>query len=329
MHSVLRHHPLLIKLNDLGMHLANMRINIIYPDDNGWVQCSPGGNKGAPDFCQVMQGVPEGAKQCKMCHVLMTVAASSSGTMQQKCHAGAYTLVCPINPPGHEQSQAVLSTCTFTGTDKQKAWKETALRGKHLGLDLKDLKKHFEELPILTDAQIKVANDVLAIAAESIKMIFAQRKIQEQLIEEKKGRVRTGGSVGNTVTEKLKVLGASAGDDKESKASRQDQVPAIIRVVQETVNKSPEFHYNVAEIAASARMTPNHFSSLFRRHTGQTFSTFLSNRRLALAKKLLGDFTLNISEIASKVGFDDPGYFARRFRQVEGITPRAWRETLR
>jgi AraC-like DNA-binding protein/ligand-binding sensor protein len=327
--SVLRRHPLLATLNNLSMRIANMRINIIYPDDGGWVQCAPGGKKGAPDFCQIMQSVPEGAKQCKVCHVLMTVAACSSGTMQQRCHAGAHTLVCPVNPPGHELSQAVLSTCTFTGTDKKKAWKETEIRGKHLGLDLKELKKHFEALPILTEPEIAATNDLLAIAAESIKLIFSQRRLQEQLIAETRGRVRTSGSAGNAVTAKLKVLGAESGEETKSKASRQNRVPALIGVVQETVNKRPDFHYNVAEIAAAARMTPNHFSSLFRRHTGQTFSDFVATRRLAMAKQLLSDFTLSISEIASKVGFDDPGYFARRFRKAEGCTPRAWRESLR
>ena len=49
---------------------------------------------------------------------------------------------------------------------------------------------------------------------------------------------------------------------------------------------------------------------------------FLTERRISLAKELLGDLTLNIAEVALATGFDDPSYFTRRFRQKTGMTPR-------
>jgi two-component system response regulator YesN len=61
---------------------------------------------------------------------------------------------------------------------------------------------------------------------------------------------------------------------------------------------------------------------------GESFSEFLLNRRIELAKEVLRDLTLNITEVARKVGYDDPGYFARRFRRKTGMSPREWRETL-
>jgi two-component system response regulator YesN len=59
---------------------------------------------------------------------------------------------------------------------------------------------------------------------------------------------------------------------------------------------------------------------------GTNFATYLTDARIENAKRLLCDVTLNIGEVASTAGFDDPRYFARRFKQKTGSTPRAWRE---
>jgi AraC-like DNA-binding protein/ligand-binding sensor protein len=325
--SILKHHPLLIKIADMALKEARIRMNIVFPDETGWVQCLPGGRSGFPDFCSMIQGSPEGAKQCKMCHILMTVAACSSGAREQKCHAGACSIVCPINPPGHEQSQAVLSSCTFIEDNRDEVWKTTEARGRQLGLDIDALKKSFYSLPLLTRAEVSKVHELLAIAAEAIKVLFSQCTLQEQL-NTAKDRTRPAASVQAAVTEKLKERAVSLGSDGKAN-SKSPRLPPIIGVIQETVNRRPDFQYNVREIAAAARMTPNHFSALFRKHTGRTFSDFVTARRIAKAKQLLGDFTMNVSEIAGKVGFEDAGYFSRRFRQVEGCSPREWRDKLR
>ena len=41
------------------------------------------------------------------------------------------------------------------------------------------------------------------------------------------------------------------------------------------------------------------------------------------------DTSLTVSEIAYKVGFRDPKYFARVFKEEFGMTPSEWRETGR
>jgi AraC-like DNA-binding protein len=86
--------------------------------------------------------------------------------------------------------------------------------------------------------------------------------------------------------------------------------------------------FAVAEIAAAAGMTPNHFSALFHSYTGKSFSTYLTEKRIEMAKGLLSDLTLNIAEIGRMVGYNDPSYFTRRFNQVTGLTPGEYRDSL-
>ncbi|SOE21061.1 Signal transduction histidine kinase [Spirosomataceae bacterium TFI 002] len=47
--------------------------------------------------------------------------------------------------------------------------------------------------------------------------------------------------------------------------------------------------------------------------------------KLQNAKKLLENSTLNISQIATNSGFNDPGYFSRIFKKEFGKTPQSWR----
>jgi two-component system response regulator YesN len=49
--------------------------------------------------------------------------------------------------------------------------------------------------------------------------------------------------------------------------------------------------------------------------------------RIDKAKLLLADQQLTVDDVAERVGFDDPKYFARVFRDLTGTTPSAYRRS--
>jgi AraC-like DNA-binding protein len=59
-----------------------------------------------------------------------------------------------------------------------------------------------------------------------------------------------------------------------------------------------------------------------------TIHQFRLNLRLGLAKKLLSETDLTISEIAYKTGFDSRDGFARCFRRKFRESPREWRKAI-
>ena len=66
----------------------------------------------------------------------------------------------------------------------------------------------------------------------------------------------------------------------------------------------------------------------FRQLFKSTIHQYRLNLRLNLAKQLLSETDLTISEIAYKTGFDSRDGFARSFRGRFRATPREWRKKI-
>ena len=84
----------------------------------------------------------------------------------------------------------------------------------------------------------------------------------------------------------------------------------------------------VSTYASSLCITPNYLNRLVRAHTGHSAMDWIEISRLNLAKSLLKQNQLQVSEIASAVGIDDQSYFTRFFKKSEGITPTQYRDQI-
>ncbi len=317
-------HPLLTNLSALAERLIGIRFLVVFPSGKGWGQAGAGGGNSMPEFCRLIQGTMEGVKHCQMCHVLMAVAASRERLTEQRCHAGASVLVTPITLDAGERF-AILGTCTFVRDTGPDVWKEIRDRGRTLGINLNHLRKYYSALPDLSPEDIKTARAIMEVIGEAVKEIRARSTAETRLTDLRSHReAKTG--IGAAVENGLRENGSSTDTRSADQALRaKRKIPVLIEVVTDLIQRNPSMPFNVGEIAAAARMTPNHFSTLFRQYTGQSFMDFLTDRRISLAKELLGDLTLNVGEVALAAGFDDPSYFTRRFRQKTGMTPTDFR----
>ena len=88
---------------------------------------------------------------------------------------------------------------------------------------------------------------------------------------------------------------------------------------------APEHFPGLPEIAARLGCSPNHLSMVFHREHGETVKNYVTGLKLRYAHRMLEDSDFNISEIAARCGFADPGYFARVFRKRFGRSPSAVR----
>ena len=81
------------------------------------------------------------------------------------------------------------------------------------------------------------------------------------------------------------------------------------------------------EIAERMHLTPEYVGTLFRKEVGVTFSVYIKNLRITKAKELLCGSDLKLYEIAEAVGYSDPKYFGKVFKEATGILPNEYRKT--
>ncbi len=82
----------------------------------------------------------------------------------------------------------------------------------------------------------------------------------------------------------------------------------------------------VDSIAQHVQLSKTQLSALFKDYTGSTLISWREERRVAKATQLLAQTTLQIQEIAQRVGYEDPLYFSRTFSKLVGCSPRQYRQ---
>ena len=82
------------------------------------------------------------------------------------------------------------------------------------------------------------------------------------------------------------------------------------------------------DLAGQAGLSESHFNRVFRAQTGYAPMEYLRRFRVQRAKDLLANVDLAVKEIARQAGFDDAYHFSKVFRQIAGVTPTAYRDSL-
>ena len=79
------------------------------------------------------------------------------------------------------------------------------------------------------------------------------------------------------------------------------------------------------DVAQAVHFSPYYLSRLFREELGLTFVNYLTIVRMEEAKRLLLETDQTVSRIADAVGYQDPSYFTKVFKKMEGQTPTQFR----
>lgn len=82
---------------------------------------------------------------------------------------------------------------------------------------------------------------------------------------------------------------------------------------------------SLQKVAKAVHVSPTHFSAVFSRETGETFSDYLAKIRMANARRFLKTTAMSAAEISEKVGYKDPQYFSRVFKREVGMSIRSFR----
>ncbi len=112
----------------------------------------------------------------------------------------------------------------------------------------------------------------------------------------------------------------------ESSAPHPDET---IVLVQQWLHDNQQLPLSMADVAEQFSMSQRTLNRRFREATGMTPVNWLLRLRIESARDLLANSNLEVSDIAQRCGFQDPGYFNRVFRKQMDTTPGQYRTSVR
>lgn len=102
---------------------------------------------------------------------------------------------------------------------------------------------------------------------------------------------------------------------------QKDASDPIIETAKEYIKNHISSNLKARDVASTVNLSESYFTIYFKTKTGQNFRDYVLNARTDLARKLLLEHRLSISEIAYATGYQDYRSFSRAFKNVTGISP--------
>lgn len=109
---------------------------------------------------------------------------------------------------------------------------------------------------------------------------------------------------------------------------RPEAVRRALMVMRRMAEEQPLKPLSLTSLAAQSHVTQKHLCRLFERSLGCSPMQTFSRMKLQSARPLLMRTNLSVKEIAERCGFENQLYFSRRFSQIYGCSPSAFRKSL-
>jgi AraC-like DNA-binding protein len=119
----------------------------------------------------------------------------------------------------------------------------------------------------------------------------------------------------------VKICRCFAADDR----SESGTLVSIARVISR-IRSQYDVALTLDELAVHSGMSKRSFIRHFTLNTGTTPMKFLTKTRMEEARRLLENTRYNVTEVAGRVGYDDPSHFSQVFRLSCRVTPLGYRK---
>lgn len=123
------------------------------------------------------------------------------------------------------------------------------------------------------------------------------------------------------------IMPAYSGVDFE-KYSDRSQGFEICRQLLMYVDSNISQDLSLEKISKAMNIVPSYVSMVFSRNFKISLNSYITKKRISLAKSLLSSSHKSITEIAFESGFSSIRSFNRRFRESEGMTPSEYRSSF-
>ncbi len=101
---------------------------------------------------------------------------------------------------------------------------------------------------------------------------------------------------------------------------------AQLQIMMQYIHKNYPYQISLEDIAKTVALSKSSVLNIFNKNIHTTPINYLVNYRLKRAAKLLVTTENNIASIARDTGFENTGYFCRKFKEIFQLTPSGYRK---
>lgn len=113
----------------------------------------------------------------------------------------------------------------------------------------------------------------------------------------------------------------NAGKTEDADVFRIDTLKRVITYIRQNYARK----MTIDEISEVAGMNAQYFCRFFKKNTGKTLTEYINDIRINRAAERLTETEDRIIDIAGQCGYDNIGYFIKRFEKNKGISPSEYR----
>lgn len=95
------------------------------------------------------------------------------------------------------------------------------------------------------------------------------------------------------------------------------------------ITHHPYDEIKISDIAKEVNLSEGHISRTFKAVTGNTIINYINDTKINMAKNILTNNDVTLSELASNIGINDEKYLCRLFKKHTGMTITEFKESLK
>lgn len=112
------------------------------------------------------------------------------------------------------------------------------------------------------------------------------------------------------------------------KAQRRDMPKSDVEKAKDFIVANLSGNVSVRAVAEHVNLSPEYFTKLFKKETGQNIKSFITQCKISAAKELLERSNISVSMVALELGYDNFSHFSQIFKKYENLTPSEYRKNF-
>jgi len=94
----------------------------------------------------------------------------------------------------------------------------------------------------------------------------------------------------------------------------------LIGQVKKYIDENFDKNITVKKLSDMFYISPGYLGQLFKDAVGETINRYVNRKKIAEIKRIISSEGISINEALVKVGYNNPSYFYKKFRELEGLS---------